>query len=87
MQRFTAAARAARSTRRVAEQGADDQAVKRQDDREIGPAEPVVRQHQRGRRDLLARSGSSNVDHHAKIQVGIVKTRDQPLRSLAQNRE
>ena len=42
------------SGRDLPQHGADDQPVKRQDDRKIGPSEPIMGLHQRGRGDILA---------------------------------
>jgi len=72
----------------LSQQGGDDQAVKRQDDRQISPAEPVMRQHQRGRGDVLGGgTGGRHIHDDAKIQMRVVEAGDQPLRRRAQNRK
>ena len=66
---------------------ADDETVKRQDHREIGPAEQIVRQHERGRGDAAALARGCDVDHDAKIQVLVVKAGNEAIRRLAQDRK
>ena len=64
-----------------------DQAMKRQDGREVETAKQVVRQHKRGRRNLLAASRSRNIHNDAEIEVIIVKAQHHMLRSFAQHRK
>ena len=61
------------SLRDLPQHGADYEPVKRQDDRQIGSAEQVMRAHQRGRGDALAMAASRDVHRDAKIQMMIVK--------------
>jgi hypothetical protein len=76
------------SGRNLSQQRADDQAVKRQDDCQIGPSEPIMRQHQRSCGDVSAAgTGARDIDHDAKIQMSVVQAGDQPIRRLAQNRK
>ena len=68
------------SGRDLPQQRADNEPMKRQDDRQIDPAEQVMRQHQRGRRDALAIAASRDIDHDTKIQMVIVKAGNEPRR-------
>jgi len=66
---------------------ADDQPVERQDDRQIDPAEQIVRQHQRGRGDPAAVAGGCDIHHDAKIEVAVVEAGDEAIGRLAHNRK
>jgi hypothetical protein len=61
--------------------------VKWKNNREIDPAEPIMRQHHGGGGDALAGSGGYDVDHDAKIKMAVVKARDKTVGGFAQHRK
>src|SRR5579872_6027377 len=64
-----------------------DQAMERQNRREIDAAKPIMGKHKRRGRDFAANPLRGDVHHNTKVQMVVVEARNQPLRRLAQNRK
>jgi hypothetical protein len=63
---------------------ADDQAMKWQNNPQVNTPQQIVRLDHRRCGDLLA---AFDIDNDAKIQMTVVKARDQPLGGFAQHRK
>jgi hypothetical protein len=61
--------------------------VKRQDDRKIGPAEPIVGENNRRGGDATAGASAGDVHHQAKIQMTVIEAGDNSLRRFAEHRK